>query len=154
MARTKALPKPAALAAEAEALYVAEAKATKARVLSPVAATKAMAEKYGGGTARVASPVARVYYRKNGERNPLALSPDASDAAIRKAVRERRDSPGLADGSGFSPDGNASLGRFETLAASLAAALGRRVSGAEIRRMFDDPGYVGRGTKAATPASR
>src|SRR5262252_6859621 len=104
MARTKALPKPAALAAEAEALYVAEAKATKARVLSPVAATKAMAEKYGGGTARVASPVARVYYRKNGERNPLALSPDAS--------------------------------------------------GAEIRRMFDDPGYVGRGTKAATPASR
>jgi len=162
----KALPKPAALAALALALYDAEAKAAKVAgtlaaspVLSPVAATAALAEKFGGGTDRVASPVARVYYRENGSRNPLPLSADATAATIRRAIRDRRDRPGYDDGSGFSADGNASLGRWETLAASAASALGRRVSVAEAKRLYSEAtkgaeSYIGRGTKVAAPSTR
>jgi hypothetical protein len=154
--KVKALPAPKDLAAEALALYVAEAKATKARVLSPVAATRVLAEKYGGGTSRVASPVARVYYAENGRRNPLdGIGPDSKPGAIRRAVVSRRDYPLLADGSGESADGNATLGRWETVAASASASLGRRVSVAEAKRLYGDvESYVGRGTKAAAPSLR
>ena len=167
MSRTKKLPAPPALAAEALALYATEyaavAKAadgdTLAVVLSPVNATRILATKYGGGTSRVASPVARVYYAENGRRNPLDIAPDAAPSVVRRAIVRRRDYPLLSDDSGVSSDGNATLGRWETVAASAAAALGRRFSVREAKDSYaratgGAETYAGRGTKAAAPSTR
>ena len=167
MSRTKKLPAPPALAAEALALYATEyaavAKAadgdTLAVVLSPVNATRILATKYGGGTSRVASPVARVYYAENGRRNPLDIDASATPSSVRRAIVRRRDYPLLADGSGASADGNATLGRWETVAASVAAALGTRYSVAAAKDAYaratgGAETYAGRGTKAAAPSTR
>ena len=166
MPRIRALPKPAALAELALALYDAEFAAARkanpealATVLSPVAATRTLAETYGGGTSRVASPVARVYYAENGRRNPLDIEASATPSSVRRAIVRRRDYPLLADGSGASADGNATLGRWETVAASVAAALGTRYSVAAAKDAYaratgGAETYAGRGTKAAAPSTR
>jgi hypothetical protein len=159
MARILSLPKPADLASLARSAYAAELKAAPrgTKVLSPVATTRALAEKFGGGTARVASPVARVYYAENGRRNPLPIPADATPAKLRDAILARRFAPTLSDGSGISADGNATLGRWETIAASAAASLGRRVSPAEVKRIASEKyeeTWIGRGTKAAAPSAR
>ncbi len=144
------LPAPAAIRADALDLYEDEAKTTGETILSPIGATKTLAERYGVGTDRVASPVAATYYRENGTRNPLPVKADAGKGALVSAVRKRRDYPGVGS------DGRATLGRWETVAASAAAALGRRVSVSAVRDLYgaDRESYVGRGTLAGAPGLR
>lgn len=88
-----------------------------------------------------------VYFRLAGLDSPLTdakgapLAADAKTPTLRAAVRRRRDS-GV---------------RWETLAASIEATIGRTVSVAEARGLYAkaggdlDASYVGRGTRVGAP---
>lgn len=92
-----------------------------------------------------------IYYRLAGLAAPLVLAkgakPETADgtasAALAKAVRVRRDA-GV---------------RWETLAASIEATIGRRVSVPEARRLYEkgkgdlSSSYAGRGTRRGAPAT-
>jgi hypothetical protein len=113
----------------------------------PAEAKRAISEKTGIPVSRLASLVDPVYFRENGIRNPLPASAAKSAASLRSAVRKRRDAGGT-------------LGRWESLAASASATLGRPVSEAAVRALYADAGgdlaasYVGRGTRIAAPKTR
>lgn len=130
--------------------YAREAKKDPNAValgLSPAAATKKIAEKYGRTSASVAPVVALVFFRENGRRNPLPLPKTRNAKTLASAVRKRRDAGGT-------------LGRWETLAASLAESLGRPVSESAVRSLYAKSGadplasYVGRGTRVSAPKTR
>lgn len=115
--------------------------------LLPAAAKKTIAKKTSLPVSRLASLVDPVYFRRNGERNPLALPEKPNARSLATAVRKRRDAGGT-------------LGRWETLAASASVALGRPVSESAVRALYAKGGgelaasYVGRGTRLAAPKTR
>jgi hypothetical protein len=120
-------------------MYDAESTALGSTVLSPIDATKAIAEKMNVPQDDVASAVATYYYRENGTRNPLG-SPSSSDEYLTKLVRARRDNP---------VGGAATLSRWETVAASLSAGTGRAYSAKAAQKVDGGISYIGRGTKVA-----
>lgn len=110
---------------------------------------KALAEKLGGTANLYLGTADPVYYRLAGLDSPLdsakgvVLGPETSPVTLRAAVRRRRDS-GV---------------RWNVLAASIEATLGRRVSVDETKALYSkaggaDESYVGRGTRAAAPSTR
>jgi hypothetical protein len=133
----------------ARAFYVSEIEADPTGYpFSPADATKAAAKKSGLPASRLVPVVAAVYYEENGKRAPLSFSRGkATPAAVRSAVRKRRDAGGR-------------LGRWEVVAVSLGVAIGRPVSVATVRALYSDAGgnldesYTGRGTRAGAPTTR
>jgi hypothetical protein len=109
--------------------------------LSPAPAVKAISEKAGRDSLSI---VSAVYFRMNGEMNPLPATAANSARSLRSAVRKRR-------------DGGGTLGRWESVAASAAATLGRPVSEKEAKDLYSkgggnlDASYTGRGTRVAAP---
>jgi hypothetical protein len=133
------------LRAEAAEMFVAEYDGAP---LSPAATTTALAEKYDRSRGPLVGLVAEVYYAENGARFPLAFRAAKPKAAtVAKAVRERRDAGGR-------------LARWEVIAYSLAAGLGRPVSVSAVRELYVAAGgnlgssYSGRGTRAGAKATR
>jgi hypothetical protein len=137
---------PEARAAAIRKLVTAEfAKGTALPVVR-----KKLAAKLGGIGADYLGTADPVYYRlaglatplTDGKGKPLGATPTVS--VLRSAVRRRRDS-GV---------------RWETLAASAEASLGRTVSKREVLGLYvaagGDPeaSYVGRGTRRAAPKTR
>jgi hypothetical protein len=115
-----------------------------------------LAETLGGTADLYYGTADPVYYREIGTRRPLAkadgspLAPEGKTVAknvLVAAVRRRRDAGGR-------------LGRWNVLAASAAAALGRPVSERETKALYAasgrdlDASYVGRGTRAGAVATR
>lgn len=146
--KTKTLPSNEALRAEAETFYKKERKALGGSApILPAKAKVALAAKYGVEAAKLASSVDPVYFRNNGTANPLPLPAKATPRSLATAVRKRRDA-------------GTTLGRWESVAASAAVALGRPVSEAAVRSLYAkgggniDASYTGRGTRKAAPATR
>jgi hypothetical protein len=114
---------------------------------SPADATKSAARKSGLPASRLVPVVAAVYYEENGSRSPLPASAAKGAAALARAIRSRRDAGGR-------------LGRWEVVAASAAATLGRPVPVAAVRALYEKGGgdlalsYTGRGTRVGAPATR
>jgi hypothetical protein len=136
-----------ALVALAVAAYEAEEGTGP---FSPAAAVKAIAaRKNTPSVATLRGIVDPVYFRKNGEAAPLVFARGkATPAAIRNAVRKRRDARGT-------------LSRWDSLAASLSVALdGARVSEAAVKRYYEEAGgdldlsYSGRGTRVGATGTR
>lgn len=126
--------------------------------LSLPAARKAIGE--ATGIVSLTGTVDPVYFAENGRRVPIVLPATKTPAAARKAlvsaVVSRRD--GTDGATSDYPGGN--LRRDESLASSIGAALGRKVSRAEALALYSEGGgdlatsYVGRGTRKRTPATR
>jgi hypothetical protein len=114
---------------------------------APNALLPALAKRTGLPISRLASLVDPVYFRENGLRNPLPLPASRTPRSLAVAIRKRRDAGGT-------------LGRYETLAASASAALGRPVSEAAVRALYakgggdPDASYTGRGTRVGAPKTR
>lgn len=97
----------------------------------------------------------RIYFVAIGDDNPLAVSPSSTKAEIRSAVRKRRDGKDGATVAGTGATKGLGLRRWETVAASLSVALGRKVSVRETRDLYGaKESYVGKGTRAAAPSTR
>lgn len=130
----------AEIRALAEALYVATYDGTP---LSPAPAVKEISK---AANRDALSIVSLVYFRKNGEMNPLPESAAKSARSLAVQVRRRR-------------DGGGTLGRWESVAASASATLGRPVSEKEAKALYAkgggdlDSSYTGRGTRVAAPAT-
>ena len=117
-------------------------------------ARRAVEKKYGLA-AGYALSFDRVYFVAIGLANPLPVAPDAKRGAIATAVRRRRDGK---DGASV-PNAGATKGlglvRWETVAASASAALGRPVSVRDARTLYGEKeSYAGKGTRAAAPSTR
>ena len=116
-------------------------------VLSPQAPARRIAERNSWPFSRILTLVALEFYRRNGEANPLALPKRRTEVTLAKAVLKRRNSGG-------------NLARWETLAASASAALGRPISETAIRALYEKAGgnlaesYTGRGTRAGAILTR
>jgi hypothetical protein len=114
---------------------------------SPARATAAIAKRYGYPKSRLIPIVAEVYYAANGVRSPLPKSATKGRKSLASAVRKRRDAGGR-------------LGRWEVVAYSTAATLGRPVSVAAVRALFREAGgdeaksYTGTGTRKGAPETR
>lgn len=107
--------------------------------------------KLGGAPSLYLGTADPIYYRLAGTARPLSLpkgaksetKDGAASSALATAVRKRRDE-GV---------------RWETLAASTAALLGRPVSIPEARRLYEkgkgdlESSYVGKGTRRGAPAT-
>lgn len=135
---------PAFLRAYALSLYVAESDGSTP--LSPARAVATIAAALDLPKDRLRSTVDPVYFRENGARNPIPLPKRRTETTLAVAVAKRRNAGGT-------------LGRWESIAAALAAALDRPVSEATVRalaakRIDLDSSYVGRGTRAAAPKTR
>lgn len=144
----KALPSNEALRAEALSLYAKERKAVGgSTAILPASAKKTLAARYGVEAGKFASSVDPVYFAENGRANPIPLPAKATPRSTATAVRKRRDA-------------GTTLGRWESVAASLAASLGRPVSESAVRSLYAKGGgnlaasYVGRGTRKAAPETR
>lgn len=89
------------------------------------------------------APVAAEFYRLAGTDTPLPASAAKGPKSLAKAVAKRRDA-GI---------------RWEIVAASASATLGRRVGVAEAKELYRAAGkdlaasYTGRGTRVAAPAT-
>lgn len=117
-----------------------EAGADVSLGLSPAKAVKLVSEEAGRDALSI---VSLVYFRENGRRNPLPATAAKTTRSLRVAVRNRRDAGGT-------------LGRWETVAASAEATLGRPVSEKEAKAIYSavadlDASYTGRGTRVAAP---
>jgi hypothetical protein len=133
---------------EAGRFYRAEIrKNPDAFPFSPAKATKSAAAKSGIPASRLIPVVAAVYYDENGSRAPLPATAAKGPKSLATAIRKRRDAGGR-------------LGRWEVIAASASATLGRPVSVAAVRALYEkgggdlDVSYTGRGTRAGAPATR
>lgn len=104
-------------------------------------ARKVAASELGGAASLYLGTVDPVYFRLAGLANPLPKTAASSPAKLAAAVRARRDS-GV---------------RWETVAASAEATLGRKVSVPETKTLYAkgngdlDASYVGRGTRVGAP---
>jgi hypothetical protein len=113
----------------------------------PGGAKRRISEATGLPVSRLASLVDPVYFEKNGRRNPIALPKTRNERTLATAVRKRRDA-------------GTTLGRWESVAAALSETLGRPVSEAAVRALYEkgggdlDSSYVGRGTRVGAPATR
>lgn len=96
-----------------------------------------------------------VYFVAIGEANPLPLDGDAPRSKVASAIRRRRDGK---DGASVPNEGatkGLGLVRWETVAASASAALGRKVSVRDARTLYGEKeSYAGKGTRVAAPSSR
>jgi hypothetical protein len=137
---------PDAIRTLALAEYRRESKTVEGAIY-PANAKTAIAAKTGLPKSRLASLVDPVYFRENGLASPLPLGKAKTPLAVARAIRKRRDAGGT-------------LGRWESVAASTSAALGRPVSETAVRALYSKGGgtleasYVGRGTRKAAPATR
>lgn len=99
----------------------------------------------------------KVYFDLIAREFPILLPENPTLANIRSAVRKRRSGK---DGTTVPATGRfRGLGilRWEALAASLSETLGKPVSVRTLREYYGtdrDPGYAGKGTRAAVPATR
>lgn len=96
-----------------------------------------------------------VYFVAIGLANPLPVAEDAARGKVATAVRRRRDG---RDGASV-PNAGATKGlglvRWETVAASATAALGRKVSVRDARTLYGEKeSYAGKGTRIAAPSTR
>lgn len=123
---------------------------------TPLPAIRRLAAKKIGGTPDLyLGTVDPVYYRLLGASEPLVRANGdplldakgkATTSTVRSSVRRRRDAGGR-------------LGRWNVLASSLSAALGRKVSEPETKRLYSaaggdlDASYTGRGTRVGAPAT-
>lgn len=104
-------------------------------------ARRAAAKKLGGTAASYLGTVDPVYFRLAGLADPLPASAAKSARSLAVAIRKRRDA-GV---------------RWETVAASAEATLGRKVSTVETKALYAkgggdlDSSYAGRGTRVAAP---
>lgn len=97
----------------------------------------------------------RIYFEAIGRDNPLAVSPDATKATIRSAVRKRRDGKDGATVPNSGATKGLGLRRWETVAAAASVALGRKVSVREVSDLYGEKEtYIGKGTRAAAPGTR
>lgn len=97
----------------------------------------------------------RIYFEAIGLDNPLPLATDATKAVIRSAVRKRRDGKDGATVPNSGATKGLGLRRWETVAASASAALGRKVSVREVSDLYGEKEtYIGKGTRAAAPSTR
>lgn len=136
---------PAYLRALAAVEYDADAK-TDGGYSLPARAKREISKMTGIAPAKLASYVDPLYFRRNGERNPLPLPKTRTEKTLAVAVRKRRDAGGT-------------LGRWESVASALAVSLGRPVSEVAVRALYSktadlEASYVGRGTRAAAPKTR
>ena len=135
--------------ATAVAFYRAEEKKNPSGYpYSPADATRAASKASGIPFSRLVPVVAAVYYAENGSRSPIRFrAAKPSEKAIASAVAKRRNAGGR-------------LGRWEVVAASLSAGLGRPVSVAAVRAfakiggVSETASYTGRGTRAGAVATR
>lgn len=132
---------PAKIRAAAEKSYDAERKSTGGDdPLSPALAKRKIAESVGRPVEGIVDPV---YFDRNGRARPLALRAK-TEKSVALAIRKRRDAGGT-------------LGRWESVASAASEALGRPVSVALAKRLYDLGGgdllasYTGRGTRAGAP---
>lgn len=139
---------PAKLAALARAEYAKDEKDTDASYpYSPARATKAVAKKTGVPASRLVALVAGVFYAENGARSPISFGKNPTPKGIATEIRKRRDAGGR-------------LGRWEVVAASASAGLGRPVSVSAVRAFYSNGGgdldasYTGRGTRVGAPKTR
>jgi hypothetical protein len=114
------------------------------------------AEKKLGLRAGYALSYDRVYFVAIGAANPIpGLSPDSSKSEIRSAVRKRRDGKDGASVPNSGATKGLGLRRWETVAASVEAAIGRSFSVKDAKDLYGDrESYVGKGTRAAAPSTR
>ena len=104
-------------------------------------ARRVVAKALGGAPSLYLGTVDPVFFRLAGLANPLPASAAKSARGLAVAIRRRRDE-GV---------------RWETVAASAEATLGRRVSVAEAKTLYAKGGgdleasYAGRGTRIAAP---
>lgn len=104
-------------------------------------ARRAVAKKIGETASALYGTVDPVYFRLAGLADPLPATAAKSARSLATAVRKRRDA-GV---------------RWETVAASAEATLGRRVSETEAKALYAkgggdlDASYAGRGTRVAAP---
>ena len=122
---------------------------------TPLPDARRAVEKRLGLAAGKAISFDSVYFVAIGLANPLPVSPDAKRGAIASAVRKRRDGK---DGASV-PNSGATKGlglvRWETVAASASAALGRPVSVRDARTLYGEKeSYAGKGTRVAAPGTR
>ena len=115
-----------------------------------------LAEELGGDAALYYGTADPVYYREIGATRPITRADGTplvgedgkvSLSVLRASVRRRRDAGGR-------------LGRWNVLASSASAALGRPVSEREVKALYVAAGrdlsasYTGRGTRAGATATR
>jgi hypothetical protein len=104
-------------------------------------ARRVAAKKLGGTASLYLGTVDPVYFRLAGLDTPLPATAAKSARGLATAIRKRRDS-GV---------------RWETVAASAEATLGRKVSVSEAKLLYAkgggdlDSSYAGRGTRVAAP---
>lgn len=111
------------------------------------AVRKILAAKLGGDPSLYLGTADPIFYRLAGLASPLEIAPAKTEKGLAsnlaKAIRKRRDA-GV---------------RWETVAASAEAAIGRRVSTPEAKRLYAKAGgdlaasYAGRGTRVGAPAT-
>lgn len=106
-------------------------------------ARRAVAKKLGGTASLYLGTVDPVYFRLAGLDSPLPATAAKSARGLATAIRKRRDS-GV---------------RWETVAASAEATIGRKVSVAEAKTLYAkgggdlDSSYAGRGTRVGAPTT-
>jgi len=122
---------------------------------TPLPAARRAVEKRLSLASGAAVSFDRVYFVAIGAANPLPVGTDAKPGAIATAIRRRRDG---RDGATVPNEGatkGLGLRRWETVAASASAALGRKVSVSDASRIYGQKeSYTGKGTRAGAPGTR
>lgn len=118
-------------------------------------ARRAVEKKYGLA-AGYALSFDRIYFVAIGLANPLAgIDGDSPRRKVATAVRRRRDGKDGATVPNAGATKGLGLVRWETVAASASAALGRPVSVRDARTLYGEKeSYAGKGTRVAAPSTR
>ena len=135
------------------AAFAAAADPLAASVLPAIRAALADDPRFGGDAALYYGTADRVYFRAAGEANPFAVSAPTTksgevSSAFLRAFAARRNG------------GDRTLSRWDVLATSAGATLGRKVSVREAKLFYERAGwdldysYVGRGTRAGAEETR
>jgi hypothetical protein len=137
------------VATAARKLYRREVAKTGSTIVDPGSLYREVAASLSYPESRVLAPVARTIYSETGAANPLAVGPKSAASAVANAVVRRRNAGGT-------------LGRWDVLRVSLAVSLGRPVSIAALKALYEagtgilagfdrDGSYIGRGTRVGAP---
>jgi hypothetical protein len=135
------------LADEAAALAGTPNEGAGTYPFSPAATTTKVAKAYRYPRSRLVGLVADVYYAENGRRSPLPASAAKGPKSLAREVARRRRAGGR-------------LGRWEVVAYSAEAAIGRPVALSAVRALAKaggvdlDASYTGRGTRAGATKTR
>lgn len=96
-----------------------------------------------------------VYFVAIGTDHPLPIDADATKGKVATAIRRRRDGRDGASVPNTGATKGLGLRRWETVAASASAALGRKVSVRDARALYGTKEtYAGKGTRVAAPSTR